>query len=163
MANKIVSNTGPLLHLKEIEALNLLGIFDFIFIPNEVAEELKEKKFIIVRKIKVKLLDTKFKYLSNLLSNKFDIGLAEAEAIALAMQEKANYFLTDDLDARSVANSYNIEVHGTIGVILRAFRKRIINERVAINKINELYTSSSLFLTKELVIQIINSIKKFRK
>ena len=163
MANKAVSNTGPLLHLKEIEALNLLSIFDFVFIPNEVAEELKEKKFMIVRKIKVKSLDTKFKYLSNLLSIKFDIGLAEVEAIALAMQEKADYFLTDDLDVRSVANSYNIEVHGTIGTVLRAFREKIIDEKTTISNINRLYANSSLFLTKELISQVIGSIKQFRR
>jgi len=55
--------------------------------------------------------------------------LGEAQAIAPALQLKADYFLTDDLDARTVSTIHSIEAHGTAGIILRAFREKIIDKK----------------------------------
>ena len=93
--------------------------------------------------------------------NKFSLDLGEAQAIALALQEKADYFLTDDLDARTVAGVHSIEAHGTVGIILMAFREKIIDRETAIKKSRQLYSSSSLFITKELTSLIIKSINEF--
>jgi len=79
------------------------------------------------------------------------------------MQEKADYFLTDGLDARTVAVKYNLQVHGTIGIILRAFRERIIDKKTAIEKVNELYAKSSLFITKDLVDNVVRAIEEFKR
>ena len=79
------------------------------------------------------------------------------------MQEKVDYFLTDDLDARNVAIKYNLQVHGTIGIMLRAFRERIIDKKTAIEKVNELYIKSSLFITKDLVDNVIKAIGEFKR
>lgn len=79
------------------------------------------------------------------------------------MQEKADYFLTDDLEARTVANVHDVDAHGTVGVILRAFREKLINKETAVKKVSELHTSSSLFITKDIVNQIINSINEYEK
>jgi len=79
----------------------------------------------------------------------------------LALQEKADYFLTDDLDARTVANVHGVEAHGTVGIILRAFREKIISKEKAIEKLNGLYAISSLFITKDLIDHIVKSINEF--
>jgi predicted nucleic acid-binding protein len=42
----------------------------------------------------------------------------EAQALALALQVKADWFLTDDAAARLVAQQQGLEVHGSVGVIL---------------------------------------------
>jgi predicted nucleic acid-binding protein len=42
----------------------------------------------------------------------------EAQALALAIQFKADWFLTDDAAARLVAQQHGLEVHGSLGVIL---------------------------------------------
>jgi len=44
----------------------------------------------------------------------------EAQALALAAQVKADWFLTDDAAARVVASQQGIEVHGSLGVVLWA-------------------------------------------
>jgi len=162
MVNKAVSNTGPLIHLNEINLIKCLNIFQKIYIPNEVFKELKKNKIKINSKIKIIKLKTKSKDIVFLLCNKYFLDLGESEAIALCLQERINYFLTDDLDARNVAKVYNINAHGTAGIILRAFREKVINKETAIKKVNELYTESSLFITKEIVRYIINSINKFK-
>ena len=42
----------------------------------------------------------------------------EAHAIALARQLQAHWLLTDDASARLLAQSWGLEVHGSLGVVL---------------------------------------------
>lgn len=44
----------------------------------------------------------------------------EAEAIALALQEQAQYLLIDESEGREVAKSYDISVIGVIGILAAA-------------------------------------------
>ncbi len=163
MESKAVSDTGPIIHLTEINSLNVLGIFSKVIIPKEVENELKKNKTAIPSKIKVAEIDSDFKDKIKILVNQHDLNLGEAEAIVLALQEKTDYFLTDDLDARQVAKEFNISVHGTVGLILRAFKEKIIDKGSAINKAKELKTKSTLFITQDLIDEIIKAINDFSK
>jgi predicted nucleic acid-binding protein len=160
--NKSVSDTGPIIHLTEIDLINSLNIFSEILIPEEVSNELRLSKTSVPKQIKVSGLKPEFKDNVKVLTNQENLDLGEACAIVLAMQEKVNCFLTDDLDARNIAIKYNLEVHGTVGIVLRAFREKIINKKIAIEKVNELHSKSSLFITKDLIDEVINAINIFK-
>ena len=162
MENKAVSDTGPIIHLNEINLIKVLNIFSIVIIPEEVEKELKNSKILILKKIKILKLSPSYKDKIKILTNQENLDLGEAFAIVLAMQEKADYFLTDDLDARNIAIKYNLQVHGTVGIILRAFREKIIDKKTAIEKVNELHAKSSLFITKDLVDSILIAIKEFK-
>ena len=163
MAGKSVSDTGPIIHLNEISLIKALGAFKEVCIAEEVKNELIKNKVNVPKSISLINIKPQFKDVAEILVNKFSIDLGESQSIALALQEKAVYFLTDDLDARTVANVHGIEAHGTIGIILRAFRENIISKETAVKKINELYTISSLFITKDLINKVVNSINEFKK
>ncbi len=156
-----VSDTGPILHLSEISLIGALNVFSKILVPDEVVKELAKNKIKINKKAYIKLLKGEWKDLVKILTNQNDLDLVEACAISLALQEKVNCFLTDDLEARATAKEYNLEVHGTIGIILRAFRNKIIHKNEAIEKVTELKTKSSLFITQDLVNEVIHSINEF--
>ncbi len=141
----------------------VLDIFSEVIIPKEVEKELKKSKILLFKKIRTLKLFPGSKDKVKILTNQENLDLGEAFAIILAMQEKANFFLTDDLDAGIVAIKYNLQVHGTIGIILRAFRERIIDKKTAIEKINELYAKSSLFITKDLVDNVVRAVEEFKK
>jgi len=143
--------------------MKVLNIFSNIFIAQEVKSELKKHKIIIPKKIRVLDLDPKSKEVAELLMNAYFLDLGEAQAIALALQEKSDYFLTDDLDARTVANNLNLEVHGSVGIILRAFREKMIDKNTAIEKVKELHDKSSLFITRNLVDEVVRAIEGFGK
>ena len=132
-------------------------------IINDLENELRKNRIVLPSKIKIVVLENEFKDKAGIFTNQHDLDLGEAEAIALAFQEKADYFLTDDLDARQVAKDYYVNVHGTIGIILRSFKEKIISQEIAINKIRELKTESSLFITQDLIDEIINAIQGFKK
>ncbi|MBI2448739.1 hypothetical protein HYV49_00400 [Candidatus Pacearchaeota archaeon] len=69
--------------------------------------------------------------------------------------------MTDDLDARQVAKSYHLDVHVTIGIILRSFREKIISKELGIEKVRELKSKSSLFITQDLIDEVIKAIQNF--
>ena len=163
---RAVSNSGPLIHLTQIKSFNVLGIIKRIYIPQEVFDEvcsfgLPGKKEVRESKlIKVKDLHPQSKDLAKLISERYSLGLGEAASLALAKQENIDLFLTDDLAARIVAKRLRIRPHGTIGIILKAFRLGIVNKETTLKMIKDLHTTSSLFLTSELVRYILKEVEK---
>ncbi len=59
------------------------------------------------------------------------IHAGEAEAIGLARQMKAEWFLTDDTAARLLARGFGLEVHGSLGVVLWAAATRLVDSERA--------------------------------
>ena len=161
MATKVVSNTGPIIHLTEIGLMRVFDIFKQIIIPEEVRNELRRNKIQIPSDVKVINLENEWKDLVKVLTNQHDLDLGEAQAIALALQEKTDYFFTDDLEAREVSRGYHVKVHGTVGLILRAFREKVIDKKEAVEKIKELQSKSSLFITKDLIEEAVKAIEDF--
>lgn len=159
-----VFDTGPLIHLNEINNLELLDLFEKILIPNEVLEELglQIKKHIKLSKnINLKLLNAKNKNISKYILEQYNLDLGESACIALCKQENIKLFFTDDLDAREIAKSMGINVHGTLAIITRCLKEKIINKKETIKIVNELYEKSSLYLTKDLKNWIDNEINKY--
>jgi predicted nucleic acid-binding protein len=161
MVNKAISDSGPIIHLNEISLLNAFSVFQTTLIPGAVSDEIK-KQGITDKKIQVINLGAELKEMTKIFSTKYELDLGEAEAIVLALNEKADYFLTDDLDARIIAAEHQLEVHGTIGIILRAFRDKAIKKEEAISKLILLHEKSSLFITQNLINLAINSINNYK-
>jgi predicted nucleic acid-binding protein len=120
--NIIVCDTGPVLHLMEANRLALLRKTGSITIPKMVDIEMtvlypqwpkQRPDWVSVESLsRAEIKEAEFLYLSDLL----DPG--EAQAIILAKRLKADWFVTDDAEARVFANSLGLEVHGTLGVVL---------------------------------------------
>ena len=162
MENKAISDTGPIIHLSEINIAEIFEVFSLVLIPEEVAKELNKNNVAVPKKINIKKVKPEYKDKIKILINQNSLGLGESAAIALGLQEKANYFLTDDLDARMASRNYGLEAHGSVGIILRAFRKKMLNKNKAIEKVIELQTKSSLFITSDLIRQTIKAIDNYK-
>ncbi|MDI6888380.1 MAG: hypothetical protein QMC78_01620 [Methanocellales archaeon] len=155
---KAVSNFGPLIHLHEIDCVETLKIFDVI-ISSKVKSELRG---IEVPGVKIQPLTEKGKNRAAMLVRKYGIELGEASAIALAEHSGIKLFLTDDLDARLVAKRLNLEPHGSMGILLRAFREGILTKKEVVKKVEELETKSSLFITHDLIKKTIKEIERYK-
>lgn len=70
------------------------------------------------------------------------LHVGEAQALALALQLQANWFLTDDTAARVLSSSLGIEVHGSLGVVLWAAAARHLDRSEAENALKGLAGSS---------------------
>jgi len=120
----VVSNTGPLLHLGEADALMLLTWTGEVSIPKAVDREVTQQNPLWQSQksawIHVQELTAPYKVEAEAWGHAGLLGSGEAEAIALARQVKAHWLLTDDAAARLFAQTLGIEVHGSVGIVLWA-------------------------------------------
>lgn len=140
MTLKVVSNSTPLIALTKINRLNILQeIFGSIIIPEavyiEVAEDKKSRAgsdeiassdWIVTEKVTNRLA---IDFLS------INIDLGEAEAITLASEIKADLLLLDDRAGRKVAKSVGIPVTGTVGLLLRFYKGKPDEFKLALDKL----------------------------
>jgi uncharacterized protein len=123
----VVSNTSPILNLAIVNQLILLHQqFGEILVPNAVLDELKLSEErpgsqAIREAISsgwIQSREVNNEPLAQLLKQTLDRG--EAEAIALAIEFKADWTLLDEREGRKVAKSLGLKVTGILGVLLRA-------------------------------------------
>ena len=92
----------------------------------------------------------------------FSAGLldaGEAEAVSLARQVKATWFLSDDAAAALFAKSMGLEVHGSLGVILWCVARGFLSERdgrAVLGRLKE----SSLWLSERVMKEALAALAK---
>src|ERR1700730_3659991 len=116
---KVVSNSGPLINLAKAGQFALLqNLFQNITIPPEVFDEIVVRgvgkpgaeETCTAQWIARGILERPD--IANLLAAELDRG--EAEAIALALQEKADWLLIDERVGRRFAQQVGLKVKGTL-------------------------------------------------
>ncbi|MDJ0580919.1 DUF3368 domain-containing protein [Crocosphaera sp.] len=129
----ILSNTSPLNNLAAIDQLHLLKeLYSSIIIPSEVYQELMavETPIHVSNQIKkaqwIKVEQVISLTTIKLLEQQLDRG--EAEAIALALQLKADLLVIDEKKGRTVTNGFNIPFTGILGILIQAKQKGLISE-----------------------------------
>jgi predicted nucleic acid-binding protein len=127
----IISDSSPLISLATIEKLNLLDkLFTEIFVPCSVYEEVIRENKPYSNEIK-EFLNGRIKHVKNRVAVEVllsDIGKGESEAIILAIEEKSDYLLIDDLKARKLAKINGLEIIGTMGILLKGKKEGLIKE-----------------------------------
>jgi predicted nucleic acid-binding protein len=126
----VVSNTSPVLNLAIIRRLSLLRQqFGEIWIPSAVLEELRVGEDLpgsqsvreAIESGRPRVEEVKGQPLVQVLQCDLDKG--EAEAIALALQMRAEWTLLDEREGRRIAKSLGLKVTGVLGILLRAWRE----------------------------------------
>ena len=121
MHKTIVSDTSCFIILTKIEEIDLLQkTFGEIITTQEVIEEFGEA---LPSWIQIK--SPSDLYRQRILETQVDRG--EASAIALALDFPESMIILDDIKARKVAENLGIDLTGTIGVIIIAKKRGVIN------------------------------------
>jgi hypothetical protein len=129
----VVSNTSPLTNLAAIGQFSLLqALFSEIYIPTAVVSELsaggnnwpgatevKNATWVHVKSVSNQpLVD----------ALRLDLDWGESEAIALALELKADLVLLDEQTGRYAAQHFNLKVMGVVGLLVRAKKLGLIAE-----------------------------------
>ncbi|MEQ8386431.1 MAG: DUF3368 domain-containing protein [Coleofasciculus sp. A1-SPW-01] len=121
----IISNATPLIAFAKINQLSLLRqIVGELTIPDAVAKEISDYThnktgFIdLEQETWINRQAITAKEQLALLLPSLDRG--EAEVITLALEEKAKLVLIDELTGRKVAESLNLNVSGSVGILIKA-------------------------------------------
>lgn len=166
----IISNSTPLIYLAKIGKLNLLKtLFKEIIIPKEVYEEVvvegKNKKYFDALRIEKAVKEGWIKVKKIVLDNEVkslapEIEIGEVSLISLAKKLKPNLILIDDASARTITESFGFKVKGTLYVLLRAYKKKLINKKEVKDLINKLIFSG-FRISQEIYIQVLSEIGKY--
>jgi predicted nucleic acid-binding protein len=156
----VVSDTSSISNLLQIGEIDLLRrIFYKIVIPTEVFAEIckveKHKEFLSKQDWieTATLSDTNLK---DSLLNDLDGG--EAEAIALAVELKAEYLLMDETKGRQIAENFNIKVTGILGILIKAKEEGLITELKPY--LQRLVDEAGFWLNPKLIVKILEIVNE---
>lgn len=149
MTRLIVRDTGPLLHLSEAGAAHLLSLAGKVLISPLVAAEFvaNSQGWNPPQWIQVVALEKSSQRKAERWMSTEHIHSGEAEAIGLALQEHADWLLTDDAIARQFAESLGLEVHGSIAILLWSMAKGIVPEKELAVQLMDRLAKTSLWIS----------------
>jgi predicted nucleic acid-binding protein len=141
-----VSDAGPLIHLAEIDSLELLATFDTLLVPETVYNEIDAGG------VPDGLADLSYELVeadeSRVGTEELDAG--ERAAVTVA-DKRGVILLTDDLAARETASDAGVEVRGSIGVIALGYGSGLLDRDEAASRMRALQRETSLFVTEAVV------------
>ena len=119
----VVSNASPLIALARIQRLDLLpAIFESLLIPTAVAREIAPSIPVLPTWLRIQAPNVPPP--ASLLRRR--LGDGELEALALAVELKADWIILDDLPARRSAAATGLNVIGTLGMLVTAKRAGLL-------------------------------------
>ncbi|HUO08541.1 MAG TPA: DNA-binding protein [Phycisphaerae bacterium] len=155
----VVSDAGPVIHLDELDCLDLFRGFHSVVVPREVwAEVLRNRPGIILSAIPNGVVNDAPVDCSPqlaVLSDSLALDAGERAALRLMEQQADAVFLTDDAAARLAAESLNLRVHGTLGIIIRSVRVMLRSREEVLGILNSLPRRSTLYVSAELLGEVI--------
>jgi len=94
------------------------------------------------------------------LSRLLGLHRGEQEALQLAQTQSGCLLLADDTAARLAACNLGVPTHGTIGVLLRAIRRKQKTKNEVLRLLRSLPTASSLHIRASLLEEIIREVER---
>ncbi|MHA1301333.1 MAG: DUF3368 domain-containing protein [Candidatus Helarchaeota archaeon] len=160
----IISNSSPLIAFIKKRDFGLLkSLFGNITIPHAVYNEITNtpKNLVDERKILDVAIQDKFIKVKKIQSFRFpdlNLGKGELEAINLAFEINNPLLLIDEKKGIKVANTFNIQTLGTLGILLLAKKKGIRKFDELIENIETLI-KENFYLSSDLITKFIKEIK----
>jgi predicted nucleic acid-binding protein len=161
--DEVICDAGPLIHLDELSALDLLTDFSAVFVPQEVWAEVERHRAEALSRADINLLQTTVHVEADpavdTLIQTLSLGSGEQAAIRLARQRSSVILLTDDAAARLAAEGLGLRVHGTLGILIRAVRRGQRTPREIIALLELLPARSSLHVRAEFLAAVVNQLR----
>jgi predicted nucleic acid-binding protein len=145
-----VSNSSPLIALAAIGQFHLLpALYDVVLIPAAVSAEIQPS-------IPKRPDWLQLKPLANAVPavvGRRGLGAGEREAISLSLELSAKRVILDDRPARRLAQALGLKVVGTLGILLVAKRRGLI-ERV--RPLLDALAAQSFFMSAQLYRELLD-------
>jgi predicted nucleic acid-binding protein len=153
-ADHAVCDSGPLIHLDELNALRALNGYRLL-IPNVVCLEVERHREGVLGRLsegweRLAAAEPPGEILRALqLSLALDAG--ETEGLSLLRCLPESVFLTDGGAARVAAEHMGYRVHGTVGLVIRAVRRGKYSPQEAVAHLESIPRDSSLHIRSGLL------------
>ena len=159
----VIADAGPLIHLDELDCIDLLYDFKHVLVPDAVWREvlyhrpqsLHRPNSVLTRKSvpeSAPLIDT--------LTPMFMLHAGEREALILCLQYSGCILLTDDTAVRLAAKAVNVQTHGTIGVLIRSVRRHLRTKTEVLTLMSSIPQRSTLHIRPAFLADVIREIEE---
>jgi predicted nucleic acid-binding protein len=160
----VVCDAGPIIHLDELDCLHLMEDFEKVFVPDIVRKEVLAYRGVTFEDSNVRWngISHRFPMEAPLetMYRIFSLDAGEVAALAFMSEEPGLMFLTDDAAARVVATKLGYNVHGTIGILIRAVRRDLMKPQEVIGTLRRIPLKSTLHIKASLLEEVISSVKQ---
>jgi len=157
--HKVISNTTPILSLLKISKLDLLKeLYEKVTIPFAVFQEIENGKEKQYYQDLTLLSWIEIAEIKNPESRAYftDLDSGEAEVLILAKEQNADLVIMDEIMGRRFAKQLEFNLTGTIGILLKAKEKGLIN---SVSELLTELTEKGTWLNPKLI----SSIRKLSK
>lgn len=164
--NEVVIDAGPIIHLSQLKLFHLFDLFPQLHTTPEAWREITrfnlpgKQEAESSRKIKITRISKKEKEKVMVAIRNFRLQSADFSLLALCNKLVAHAILTDDLELRRAAEGLGLETHGSLGIILRAYKKKWLSYRETQEALNNLFNLSTLYLSSKLLNRVLAELFK---
>ncbi len=162
--NVVVSDSCPIIFLAKLDRLALIqSVFPgTILVPTSVQRELTQKTIPPAEQRRIR---DWFKpcRVETVRSSRFPasaLSLADRHVLTLAGKHPAAIILTDDSLVRRIALAEGFLVAGTLGLMIRAVRAKLVTQSDALQAIDELVTQHRLRISVDLYQEALRQIRQ---
>lgn len=158
----VIADAGPLIHLDELDSLEILSDFGEIIVPDAVWHEVEHHRPQAMRNKEVSLIHKdviNFSPQVYALSPLYTLHLGEQEALHLCLEHKNSLLLTDDTAARLAAKNIGVAAHGTLGVLVRAIRQKSRSKSEILTLLRAIPAKTTLHIRASLLEEVIKDVE----
>ena len=157
-----IADAGPLIHLDELAALDVLGDYPQILIPASVWDEVERHRPNALANQAIFLVKQNTPPINAhtiSVACLYNLHRGERDALALCLDLSVNLLLSDDTAARLAATSLGIATHGTLGLLIRAARRQLRSPQEVLALLQAIPKQSTLHLRTSLLNEIIQQLR----
>lgn len=162
----VVADAGPIIHLDELECLEILTDFETVFIPETVWNEVIKHRPSALPCNKVNFVCQSIISLSaqvTALTPLYTLHKGEQDALHLCMEFERSLLLTDDTAARLAAKNIGVSAHGTLGLLVRAIRQKSLSKTDVLALLRSIPAKTTLHIRASLLTEVINDVDRQAK
>ncbi|MCX7068266.1 MAG: DNA-binding protein [Methylococcales bacterium] len=160
----VIADAGPIIHLDELNSLNLLTDFDKIIIPETVWQEVQHHRSQALHHATdlefVRQSALHFSAQVDALTPLYTLHAGEQEALHLCFEFENSLLLTDDTAARLAAKNLGVTAHGTLGILVRAIRQQTHSKSEILALLRAIPTQTTLHIRASLLTEVISTVEK---
>jgi len=124
----LIADSSALIALAVVDKLDILeALFGEVYVPRAVYDEVSQQSKGESEKLALYCKDKVLDITSEVNLN-ISLGIGESEAIILYKEKSADFLLCDDKKAKKFAQTFGVNVIGSLGILLKAKENKLILE-----------------------------------
>ena len=160
----VVCDAGPIIHLDELGCLDLMKDFHDVLVPEHVREEVLKHRNVQFEGSEINWIRISHRCRVEepvrTMCRMFSLDAGEVACLEILSKEPGLIFLTDDAAARLVSIRLGFTVHGTIGVLVRAIRRNLMETKEVLDALTRLPQVSTLHIKSSLLEEVISRVRE---